>query len=139
MTDTGQLPPIEEPEHGQSCVPPDGQRSRRRAIAAVLALFTGVPPRMSFATTFFPAVAWAVVTSKRLRDDAPGATSGERRLEMVAFDGVGLRLSVRHRKCLVIEFHVAPQPTQALYQDSEAFDSLSRRLFGRISGQFCSM
>jgi hypothetical protein len=32
-----------------------------------------------------------------------------------------------------------PQSTRATYQDSEASASLSRRLFGRISGQFCSM
>jgi hypothetical protein len=41
MANTGQLPPFEQPEHGQCCRSAAGQRSRRRAIAAVLALSAG--------------------------------------------------------------------------------------------------
>lgn len=35
--------------------------------------------------------------------------------------------------------YVLPNPHVPIYQDSEAFASLSRRLFGRMSGQFCSI
>ena len=57
----------------------------------------------------------------------------------LAFYGVDLWLLARYRKCVVIEFHAAPQSARVISQDSEVFASLSRKLFGRMSGQFCSM
>ena len=43
----------------------------------------------------------------------------------------------RQRKCPITKFRPAPQTVQLSEARSAA--SLSRRLFGRISGQFCSM
>jgi hypothetical protein len=74
--------------------------------------------------------------TRHLRRHRPGLFPLGRNL---AFYGVDLRLSARHRKCLVVEFHAAPQSARVVSQDSAAFVSLSRRLFGRMSGQFCSM
>ena len=48
-----------------------------------------------------------------------------------------VELSARQRKCPVIKLYPTPQSSRLIIQALPS--SLSRRLFGRISGQFCSM
>ena len=48
-----------------------------------------------------------------------------------------VELSARQRKCPVIKLYPTPQSSRLIFQALPS--SLSRRLFGRISGQFCSM